>query len=68
MKTGKARLYEVEYLYEGQFEEDLKHGQGRIIYRDGTMYQGQFVKDTIEGKGELNLHDYYYKGEFTEGK
>ncbi|KAM3139631.1 hypothetical protein pb186bvf_008276 [Paramecium bursaria] len=67
-KTGNGRLYDIEYLYEGQFEDDLKHGLGRQIYRDGTMYQGSFIKDTIQGKGALNLHDYYYKGEFLDGK
>ena len=39
-------------IYEGNFNQDKKHGEGVIIEND-KVYKGQFREDVKEGHGEL---------------
>ena len=41
--------------YKGDFVEDLKQGQGRMRYADGSVYYGSWWRDMRHGYGE-----YYY--------
>ena len=34
-------------------KQNLKHGKGKIIYKDGTIFEGNFKNDKIEGEGIL---------------
>jgi hypothetical protein len=41
---GQGKLQILgEYTYEGSFSKGNKHGQGRIVWEDGSFYEGQFV-------------------------
>ncbi len=39
------------YVYEGEFEDDLEHGQGRYYFENGDVYTGWFRYGTPVGDG-----------------
>jgi len=39
-------------LYEGEFENLMKDGEGKITYGNGDVYEGEFDSDCISGKGK----------------
>lgn len=52
-KHGKGMLIGMEYEYDGQWDHDLRHGEGRAKYKSGTMYFGRWAKGKKEGQGKL---------------
>lgn len=55
--------------YEGEFEEDLRHGRGVLEWQDGRMYRGQFCKGKFHGSGEMKWPDgRQYVGEYFNDK
>lgn len=38
-------------VYEGEWDMGVRHGFGRISYKDGSFYRGDFVRDQMWGKG-----------------
>jgi hypothetical protein len=38
-------------VYEGQFKNGLKHGEGILTYKNGVKYEGQFQNDKKAGVG-----------------
>ena len=68
-KEGKGEERTSDYFYEGDFANDLKHGNGKIVYNKGDSYEGQFTNGEITGKGFYtwkNKHTYF--GDFVGGK
>lgn len=68
-KEGKGEEKTNDYIYEGDFSKDLKHGNGKIIYNKGDSYEGKFTYGEITGKGFYiwkNNHTYF--GDFVGGK
>lgn len=39
--------------YEGDYENDMKHGYGIYHWANGSSYEGNFSKDQKHGKGKL---------------
>jgi hypothetical protein len=39
-------------IYEGYWKDDLKHGKGRWINKDGRVYEGMFKNDLKHGIGK----------------
>ncbi len=39
-------------LYDGDWMMDMPHGQGVLVYEDGTKYTGAFKENELHGKGE----------------
>lgn len=66
---GKGKLITARGdTYEGNFKNGFKHGQGKIVYRNGTsQYEGDWYYNKIEGKGVL-IDDFgnKYEGEFKD--
>lgn len=56
--------------YAGQFERDLKHGQGKFTYPDGSTYEGNFRNDKFDGYGTylFAADNREYKGYWSNGK
>lgn len=42
-------------LYQGQWKDHKKHGQGRLIYANGDCYQGEFKADKKDGQGKYTF-------------
>ena len=59
-----------EYVYEGQFVGDKKHGKGKIVYKQtGDIYEGEFKDDAITGNGVYKwANGESYKGSVLNGK
>lgn len=51
-------------VYEGQFKDRMRHGEGILTLADGTVYRGQFEDNAYHGKGTLiyAARKYYEKG------
>lgn len=55
--------------YDGEFDENKKHGQGTMKYPDGSVYIGQWENDTRNGQGILKFaNGDIYEGYFADGK
>ena len=59
-----------DYKYEGNFHNDMKNGQGSIIYlKRGRKYTGEFKNNEITGYGYLIYeNDHTYKGQLVNEK
>ena len=59
-----------EYVYEGNFHDDMKNGQGSIKYlKLGRKYEGEFKNNEITGYGYLIYENKQtYKGNLVDGK
>ena len=38
-------------IYEGNYKNGTKNGEGKLIWLDGSSYEGEFKNNVIEGKG-----------------
>ncbi len=47
LKHGFGKEYTKEYVYEGNFKKDLKHGKGTFIYPNGTKIKCVYQKGKI---------------------
>lgn len=63
-------LFESNAYYEGEWQDALPHGQGRMQFDSGALYEGGFNRGLFES--ELALYIFpdgsYYKGSFFAGK
>ena len=59
-----------EYVYDGNFHDDMKNGQGSIKYlKLGRKYEGEFKNNEITGYGYLIYENKQtYKGNLVDGK
>ena len=51
-------------IYEGDWEQDLMHGQGVYTFTSGAVYTGQWVKGKRQGDGKIT----YLDGSSYEGQ
>lgn len=59
--------YEGQVLYESPTKSYLKHGFGRLYYKNGDLYEGSFEKDLFQGQGVFYHNKSLFKGEFIKG-
>lgn len=62
--------YENKYFrYEGEWKNGIKHGQGKLIMKDGSYIEGEFKNGEIFGKGYKydKTRESEYTGDFFEG-
>jgi len=38
-------------IYEGQYKDDLKNGDGKFLWADGRSYEGQWQSGKRHGRG-----------------
>lgn len=68
-RDGNVKLVMDEVVYEGHFRRNLMHGEGKLVFMNGTQYEGQFVDNHFDGNGTLVVVADHseYKGEFKNG-
>lgn len=57
--------------YEGDFSDNMRHGQGTVTYFDGSVYSGGFRKGQRHGQGAFQSPAgmvQYYKGDWNRGQ
>jgi hypothetical protein len=57
--------------YDGEWENDLKHGKGKITYTNGLCYDGEWKHGLKHGKGKItniNTNGLCYDGEWCDNK
>jgi hypothetical protein len=67
MRDGKGhfKTKNDNEIYNGDWKEDNKEGEGELIFKDGTRYMGGFQNDKFNGKGKMEWKNgIYYDGEF----
>ena len=84
-KTGESLEDAVERyiefsafdIYEGEFKDAKRHGQGTHTNKSGEKYEGEFKDGLYDGQGTLtfpsitdnpDIYRYQYVGEFKDGK
>jgi hypothetical protein len=79
-RQGEGSQTEFRDRYEGQFRNDVFHGQGKLIYRNDDRYEGEFRDGLPHGRGvyvfspatdnDQNTPGYRnrYEGQFQNGR
>jgi len=44
-------------VYDGDWKDDIKNGEGKSTYPDGIVYEGDFKDDKKNGMGKDELCD-----------
>ena len=72
LKNGKGILYysNGNIIYDGDWINDKKEGNGKYIDEDGKYYIGEFKNDLQNGKGILyySNRNIIYDGYWINGK
>jgi hypothetical protein len=56
-------------IYEGEWKDGMKHGQGKQIWIDGTLYEGSWKNNVAHGRGRLIHADGdIYEGDWENDK
>ena len=55
-----------DMLYEGEWKDDKKHGQGKVTYSDGAVYEGEWKDGERHGQGKVTYSG--GKGKVYEGE
>ena len=66
--VGVLYFQQHETRYEGQFQNDVKEGEGTLTYVSGDVYQGSWKTDRASGYGVLKYRSGdTYTGNFVNG-
>ena len=61
--------YENGRRYEGEWQNNMRHGKGTLTWPDGSRYEGEWRNDMAHGKGNLAwLDGERYEGEWRSDK
>lgn len=68
--TGFAcREFTTGDVYEGDFVNGVRHGQGKYHFSNGDMYAGEWCDDEMHGQGRMHYHKgMYYEGQWDHGR
>lgn len=68
LRHGRGKYQTLEFTYEGDWSEDLMHGEGNFISASGAKYIGTFDQGTYEGQGTYYWPDgAKYQGQWVNG-
>jgi len=57
------------YKYNGEWKEDLLHGQGKFIFKSGDVYEGELKDGKYNGQGKYISKDKeVYEGAWKDGE
>jgi hypothetical protein len=59
----------LEYIFNGEFQNNLFHGYGKLMFTNGDLYVGNFVNGLYNGYGVLsNNNNVIYDGNWLNGQ
>jgi hypothetical protein len=65
---GRGEYIAKSFRYEGEFNEGVKHGQGKYAWENGNRYEGPFADDRPNGVGRYFFaNGDTYNGEVKNG-
>ena len=64
-KQGLGRL-ESDFVYEGEFLNDLFHGKGKEVYSDSKTIEAEYIKGVKQGKGKVITSEQTIEGIFID--
>ncbi|CAK8997745.1 unnamed protein product [Durusdinium trenchii] len=69
-REGKGTYYYTNpyFIYEGDWLDGKKHGQGRLSFGEDGFYEGSFEGGEISGFGRQELNGWSYEGQFLQGQ
>lgn len=60
--------YESGRIYEGSWQDDVRHGQGFEHFANGSQYLGEYKLGKVSGQGKYTwLSGMFYDGEWENG-
>ena len=65
---GKYTYASNGQIYEGQFVNGVKRGDGKITYPSGKIYEGKFVNGVPQGQGVITENGESIPVVFQNGK
>lgn len=65
--SGTAYYYKKKMDYQGEWKNDLKHGNGTLYSRNGDVYTGGFKDDDMHGKGTAEGVGFSLSGKWVNG-
>jgi hypothetical protein len=69
VKQGLGVYTEGRNVYEGNFDNDVQHGKGKMVFASGAQYEGDFNRGKFEGYGTYLWQDKScYVGEWKENR
>jgi hypothetical protein len=70
LKEGRGKEETSEHIYEGEFKNDKKNGNGKLYYKNlKDTYTGAFIDNNITGNGNYEWSNgEKYTGHFLNGK
>ena len=72
LQNGKGMQYDSKknkVIYEGNFKNGVRDGEGKMFFQNGDSYEGNFVNDVRQGHGVYHFKSgATWEGEFTEDK
>lgn len=69
-KEGVGKLIGTDGSYTGDWQDGMRHGNGRRVYLDGTIYEGQWANNKRNGKGILTVPglNLKFEGDWVDGR
>ena len=71
-RQGQGKQFDSEgkLIYDGQWKDDLKHGNGKESFSNGDTYDGQYTEGLMHGHGKYTYakDNSTYFGQFEKGK
>ena len=66
-KNGYGKFKFDNGVYEGNFRNGKRHGQGTLTHTNGERYEGEWSDGKLHGQGTLTFTDgNVYEGQFSD--
>ena len=70
---GISKYPDGSVEYEGEWKDDMRHGEGTCNFENGDIYKGEWRADNTHGKGIMNytnqdIYDGEWKNNYKDGK
>ena len=67
LKENKTIKIPNEGIYEGEIENGIRHGKGKMSYKNGSSYDGEWESDNFHGQGTYLNDTGSFMGQWENG-